>query len=59
MINIKEGTLKYLLSVGANSFIRDSYGETPYNYALSNGHFEIAEILINIGSHINHYMIIN
>ena len=43
--NENPDTLKYLISVGANLFIRDSYGETPYNYAISNGHFEIAEIL--------------
>ena len=41
-------TLKYLLSVGANPFIRDKfYGDTPYDLAMRDGHFKIAEILKN------------
>ena len=39
-------TLKYLLSVGANPFIRDNfYGDTPYDLAMRNGHIIEAHIL--------------
>jgi len=39
-------TLKYLLSVGANPFIRDNfYGVTPYDYAMRDGHIIEADIL--------------
>ena len=41
-------TLKYLLSVGANPFIRDNfYGDTPYDLAMRNGHIIEADILKN------------
>ena len=38
-------TLKYLLSVGANPFIKDSDGETPYDLAMDYGVTEIINIL--------------
>ena len=38
---------KYLLSVGANPFIKDSDGDTPYDLAVYYGNDEIAELLIN------------
>ena len=36
---------KYLLSVGANPFIKDGDGETPYDLAVYYGWDEIAELL--------------
>ena len=38
-------SVKYLLSVGANPFIKDSEGETPYDLAVYYGWDEIAELL--------------
>lgn len=38
-------TLKYLLSVGANPFIPDSFEETPYDYAMRINHIIEAHIL--------------
>ena len=43
--NKNPDTLKFLLSVGANPFIRDGDGETPYDLAMRNGHFIEADIL--------------
>ena len=38
---------KYLLSVGANPFVKDGDGETPYDLAMRNGHIIEADILKN------------
>ena len=43
--NENPDTLKFLLSVGANPFIKDGDGETPYDLAIRNGHFIEAHIL--------------
>ena len=43
--NENPDTLKYLLSVGANPFIRDGDGETPYDFAKRIDHIIEAHIL--------------
>ena len=43
--NDNTDTLKYLLSVGANPFIKDGDGETPYDLAMHYGVTEIINIL--------------
>jgi len=43
--NENPDTLKYLLSVGANPFVKDIDGETPYDLAMRNGHIIEAHIL--------------
>jgi len=43
--NENPDTLKYLLSVGANPFIRDGQGETPYDFANRINHIIEAHIL--------------
>ena len=43
--NENPDTLKYLLNVGANPFIRDGQGETPYDFANRLNHIIEAHIL--------------
>lgn len=43
--NENPDTIKYLLSVGANPFIRDGQGETPYDFANRLNHIIEAHIL--------------
>jgi ankyrin repeat protein len=43
--NDNTDVLKYLLSVGANPFVKDGDGETPYDLAMHYGNTEIAELL--------------
>lgn len=43
--NDNPDAVKYLLSVGANPFIKDGDGDTPYDLAVYYGYDEIAELL--------------
>ena len=45
--NENPDTTRYLLSVGANPFVKDGDGETPYDLAMRNGHIIEADILKN------------
>ncbi len=43
----------YLISNGANTNVKDEYGNTPLHYASMCGNLEVVKYLINKGADIN------
>ncbi len=43
----------YLISNGANTNVKDEYGNTPLHYASSEGQLELVKYLINKGADIH------